>query len=284
MSITGDITDIVHVPLAQLRVYEPLTALGEVERISAQSAIERDRALSRTQVGALERRVALAQLRSGPMPDALVASVGAVEVRRVGNRVHVCPLLLERRVAQAVVRAHRELRPGARQQLLGTHAPAAAERVLQHVDRRLFVREHAWTVPLAWFLAFEATERHGTAGDGVRSPRVSYLTQVGPARQRLAGAGETLRAHVVTAQLDLTLDVERFHTWLLSFDETALLELDYGSIAAWLGPSGVAAERTLERLRAGLAALRDEDLVAAGREHSTALSYWSRLRGVAGSN
>lgn len=270
--------------MAQLRVFEPIEELAPVERLSAEAAIERGRALSRSGVRALERRVALGQLREGPMTEALVRAVGAVEVRRVGQRTHVCPLLLERRVAQAVVAGHRELDPRARSSLLGASAPAAAERVLQHVDRRLFVREHAWRVPLAWFLAFRVDERHEVRGTTGGAPRVTYLTQVGPGRTRLTEVGSTLVEAGVLPSSEVAIGVERLHTWLRAFDEVALLELDYGELATWLGADGVADERTLEHLLDGVAALEREDPLGALQARGRAQEAWAELASVDGAS
>ncbi len=263
-------------PVAQLRVYESIDALTPVERIQADAAIERGRALGRGEVVAIEEAVAKAQLATGPMSSALERAVGMVEIRRVGQRVHVCPLLLERRVASAVVVSSRELPAAVSDELFGPSVTRAAERILQHVDRRVFVRDQAWFVPIHWLAAVAPEERHVSDHPEGAGPGIRFLTQISPARRRLARVSHVLEGLGDPRIREFRDEIGRLGIWMRAFDDHAIVELDYGRIAGLLGEDW-RDERTCEQLQAAVAAVEDGDAAAAAAAYEAVRATWSDL-------
>lgn len=260
------------VPSAYLRAFEPLEAFPAEERRRWGGDAERGQGVSLTQAAATERRVAATRLLTGR--GALHEE--AALVRRVGTRIHVCPLQLELRAATAL----RDLRstvpaevviallpdPGARDslELLG------ATGVLPHI------LDTPWVVPLTWFTLFDPDERHLVDPAEGRGPRMTYLTGAVRARERVLRAMEIVDERLEDGE-DILLELADLGSWVESFHADSVIELDYGSLVTQFDRAELDQDRSCHEVWSALEGLDTGDIMAAAAYYGVARSRWRGL-------
>ena len=139
----------------------------------------------------------------------------------------------------------------------------------RQLSARLHILASVWTIPLAWFVSFTATERWLSLGPGrTRRDRPSaaatasttramvYTTPMSRARRRVARGLATLRSlppsfsedawEPLRAEGDLA-DVGR---WLEEFHPYSLVELDYGGLMHLLSDDALCGEQSVAEVAA----------------------------------
>lgn len=256
---------------AWLRVYEPLAAFTQTERLhwagyaADPARPSRVQLLAGEQEAALRRAIAL-PARVGPDEELR----GAFVLDGVGS-VGTCVCPLDERLRSWV--ALESLRTEIPEPLLSAFVPAASMEAaltayagwrVGNPVRQPRILTATWHIPLWWFLAFSPDEARLTLGpDPDRGLR--YLTSMGKARQRMARALNILQRSM--GEGTVTEGVEDVARWLEEFHPHSQVELDYGGLATLVDDDALRADTSVADVGAGLAAL------AAGEPDGAAAAY-----------
>jgi hypothetical protein len=259
------------VPRAQLKVFSPLEAFGLDAREAIRAALDRGAGLSRSQAADLEGAWSTAGLVTGAPPPA----PEAVQVRRVADRVMVCPLRLDLRAAMAFEAFAVQVPPV----VLPAVVPDARGRAwLQRPASGIaHVRDHPFAAPLVWFLAFRPAEQRFTNAPEGRGPRLVHLTTVGKAGRRMERAIEVVSAVLIGAE-EVLAELAELGAWFDAFDPVALLELDHASAGRLRGAAALRRDSTCAQLWRAVDALEEGDDHAAAVAYASARAAWSRER------
>jgi hypothetical protein len=151
---------------------------------------------------------------------------------------------------------------------------------------RLYILGSVWTVPLAWFVPFGASERwlalgspgRRSAGSGARM--LIYTTAMSRARRRVARAQATLRGvppgretagwDAIRAEAELA-EVGR---WLEEFHPHSLVELDYGGLVHLASDDVLRGDESAAEVRAALEGLAKGECGLAIAMYERAHSRW----------
>lgn len=261
------------VPCAYLRVFEPLDAFPEADRERWGRYVAAGNGLSVRGAASTESRVATARLLTGRQPSGEDAAL----VRRVGRRMHLCPLQLEERHAVALL-AFRDMLPGpAVDAFVSPSEARAAMLAARRLERPPHIMESSWEVPLRWFVAFDPSERRLVDPPEGRGPRVSYLTGLRAALGRLDRAVDVVDGAIEDGD-DIVDALADLVDWLTSFDEDSLLELDYGGLNELFSAGDLATDLSCEEIWRSIDCLERGDAVAALAGYEAAVGRWQRMR------
>jgi hypothetical protein len=263
-----------HPYAAYLRVYEPLAAFPDDERIRWQEyATDTARAVARADRLRAEHRAALAAVLAVPPRPVPTDEEREAFVLEVDGLLHVCPVQTRLRSWVALG----QFRDGLPDPVLHAFVPPAslARADSDHqtwgeaeVGSALRILTATWSVPLPWFVPFAPSDRvlaEEADGGGPGTPGVVHRTRMSAARRRVARALRTLTMHL--GDLDVVEEVEELARWLEEFHARSWLELDYAGLARLLGREGVASDTSVADVAASVAAL------AAGDEEGAVLTY-----------
>jgi hypothetical protein len=248
---------------AYLRIYEPVSAFHEPDRsrwaayaASARRPRRRD-CLAAEHAEALHRAIAVPQV---PVPE---RESEHAYIRRADGITYVCPWQTRLRC----LLAHRRVPPAGRPHILGS----------------------VWTVPLAWFVPFAASERWLALGPGGHRSAAAaaaaaparraliYTTAMARARRRVARGLSALRGvpagrgpaawEPIRAEAEL-VELAR---WLEEFHPYSLVELDYGGLVHLVSDEELSGDRSAAEIGAAL------DGLARG-EWELAVAMYERAR------
>jgi hypothetical protein len=272
---------------AYLRIYEPVSAFHEPDRslwaayaVSAARPRRRD-SLMVEHAEALRRAIAARQV---VVPE---RESEHAYVRHADGITYVCPWQTRLRCLLAYGRmlsATGALLPGTIPAGDDDQAVAALARLEDaephDPSTRLHILASVWTVPLAWFVPFAATERWLSLGPGrgrasarATAPATRalvYTTPMSRARRRVARGQVALRGLAAgsgdagweppRAAGDLA-DVGR---WLEEFHPYSLVELDYGGLVHLVSDDALCGDQSVAEIRAAIdGAVRGEWELAA---------------------
>jgi hypothetical protein len=102
------------------------------------------------------------------------------------------------------------------------------------------------------------------------------------ARRRVGRALRTLRRSA--GEITYVDDLEDVGRWLEDFHPRSWLELDYGGLARFLGPDGLAGDRSVEEVATALEALADGDEATATAAYRSVVDRWARVRALEHAN
>jgi hypothetical protein len=280
---------------AYLRVYEPVSAFPEPDRsrwaaYAASPARPRRRdSTAAEHAEALRRAVAVPQI---VVPD---RESEHAYVRRADGVTYVCPWQTRLRCLLAYGR----MRSAPGSPLAGTlpacdedQATAALARLEAERRRgaaaRLHILASVWTVPLAWFVPFAATERWLALGLGEERAAAArttsaaralvYTTPMSRARRRVARGLAALRgvpsgyADAAWEPLRAEAELAQVGRWLEEFHPYSLVELDYGGLVHVLNDDALRGDQSVAEIRAAI------DGVARG-ECELAVAMYKRAHG-----
>lgn len=261
------------VPCAYLRVFEPLDAFPLAERERWGRYVADGRGLTVGAAVATESRTAATRLitRRPPSED------HAALVRRVGRRIHLCPLELAQRHAVALVAFREALPEPAASAFVSRGEARAALAAVRRLRRPPHIQESGWEVPLRWFVAFAPSERHFVNPPEGSDPRLTYLTSVRAALRRLDRAIGAVEAMVENPE-ELVDPLRDLLDWFASFDEDSLVELDYGGLVAVIPPADLATDSSCEELWEAIENLERGEADAALAGYETLSARWQLLR------
>ncbi len=202
------------------------------------------------------------------------------------GRRWVCPRYPRLRMLEGLV-AFRNAYPGiagtalAPERTVRTAAEELERLYRSRPSARSYILTSSWHVPLRWFAAFEPAEREFVERrDGSRTVR--YRTGLAAAINRLDDAADVLDE----AGFDEAIvePVNDLRAWLDEFPLDAMVELDYGSVAASFSDADLALDDTAADIAASLAALRDDDFDRASEFYASAAARWSAAQALTFSN
>jgi hypothetical protein len=260
------------VPTAQLRVFAPLEWFPPRERERWAAYVDAGQGLTKSQMVAAEHAAA-ARLLVGHA----VLGPDAALVRRSGDRFLICPLQLDLRAAHALTVFRRRV-PEVIADLFLPHRSSREQLTARAASGRIpHILDEPWAVPLHWFVAFAADERHVTDPLEGSGPRVRFLTTVGQAVLRVERAIDVVEATIEDGD-EVLLTLADLAGWLDLFPTDAVLELDYASVAATLTADELRTDRTCEDLTEALDALAEGDMLAAAAAYGSARARWMHRR------
>jgi hypothetical protein len=273
---------------AYLRIYEPVSAFHEPDR-SQWAAYAASAARPRRRDSLMVEH-AEALRRAVTAPQALVPERESEHayVRHADGITYVCPwqtrlrclLAYGRMLSTTGAPLPGTLSAGEDDQAMGELA-RLEDAGPRGASTRLHILASVWTVPLAWFVPFAATERWLSLGPGrgraparatAPAPRaLVYTTPMSRARRRVARGLAALRGlpagpgdaawEPSRAEGDL-VEVGR---WLEEFHPYALVELDYGGLVHLVSDDALCGDHSVAEIRAAIdeAAKGEWELAAA---------------------
>jgi len=282
---------------AYLRIYEPVAAFHEPDRsrwvaYAASSARPRQRdSLAVEQAEALRRAIAAPQV---VLPD---QESEHAYVRRADGVTYVCPwqtrlrcLLAYGCMLSTADPALPGVIPDRDEHETMTALARLAEGGRPGPATRLHILASVWTVPLAWFVPFAATERWLAFGPGAKRPSAPqtasatrtllYSTPMSRARKRVARGLAALRAlplgfagtawDPVRAEAELA-EVGR---WLEDFHPYSLVELDYGGLVQLLSDDALSRDQSAAEIAAAIEGVAKGERELAVAMYQRAHSRW----------
>jgi hypothetical protein len=259
---------------AYLRVFQPLEALPERERISWERYIvqgghlQPGRPVYRERTTAHQGRLGL-----------LTAEEDRADVRLVGGRWFVCPWRTRLRVLASLL-SLREMIPEEVADVLVPEAEARrVARELARIRRRdpsavpTMLQSH-WHVPVRWFVLFSGDERRiEERPDG--GFRLYYWSALPEARRRARRAVRVLRGSDLEDVADVVEDLEE---WLARFDPRSTVELDYADLSDLFSWNELEEDRSAWDIQAALDALEVGELDQASELYQAVAARWAEAR------
>jgi hypothetical protein len=272
------------VPVASLRVYEPLAAFEGAERERWSRLAASGQALGREAAERLQHEAAVRAL-VGRNPRCVPAVDDSAWVVDADGVTLVCPWQLRERSWEALL----DFREGLPEELADAFVPRdvaeAAEVSVEQwrstdPDARTHVLTCTWQVPLRWFVLVEADERSVSLGEGaVRTGReLVYRTAMSRARRRTARALSVLRRTVDDGAV--TQGVEELARWLEEFHPRSMVELDYGGLVHLLDDAELQQDESARDVADALAALAEGDPLRAASAYARVTSRMKALQAV----
>ena len=260
---------------AYLRIYEPVSAFHEPERsrwaaYAASSARPR-----RCESLAVEHAEALRRAITAPQIVVPEHESEHAYVRRVDGTAYVCPWQTMLRCLLAygrMISATGTLLPGTVPVAEDDQAKAALARLedagAKGPAARLHILASVWTLPLAWFVPFAATERRLALGSGrdrlsagataSATRALVYATAMSRARRRVARGLAALRGvptmyeNAAWEPLRAEAELAEVGRWLEGFHPYSLVELDYGGLVHLLSDEALRADQSAAEITAAI--------------------------------
>jgi hypothetical protein len=137
----------------------------------------------------------------------------------------------------------------------------------------------AWHVPIRWFVPFAPDQR-----EMVETPETSirYRELVGEGLARLDQAIDILGGSDIPPAI--TAEVRELRAWLSDFPGSAMVELDYGSVARFFADAELALDESVADLWASLDALASNDWSVAGERYTSLVERWALPMAIGYSN
>ncbi|HEX6331269.1 MAG TPA: hypothetical protein VF129_08285 [Actinomycetota bacterium] len=265
------------IPAAELRVYQPLEAFPAEE----QARWER-------YIVAGARTTAHPRYADQSRPPGLgflyPAEDDAAHVKVLDGRYYVCPERTKLRVLAGLV-AFRDAAPfEGSEAFLSRKAARRARRQLGRLRRRqpwqvATIMRSPWHAPVRWFVLFDADERRLVEFGGRH--HLSYLTTTRKAVRRAERAVPALRHTELGPIADLIVEL---HQWLTIFDQSSLLELDYGGLCDLMTWDEMDDDHSAYEVAEALKALAAEEFTRSAELYQAALSRSNELRARESSN
>ncbi|MFV2195772.1 hypothetical protein [Nocardiopsis sp. LOL_012] len=272
---------------AYLRVYQPIDSFPPSDRgYWEEYAASSDRP-RRINALAAEHDESLTRILSDPPVVAPFEESGDAYLRRVNERLYVCPWQTRLRSWQAFGDFS-----GATPAVLSDAFVPTCEAERAEEDYRAWreagsrvrpgIKSSNWTVPLAWFIPFEDQERCLVlSADTTRT--LLYLTRVSFAQRRLVHTIATLREKA--GDPAVALPVERLLAWTeRAAPAGSLLELDYGGLPHLLSDEHLSADRSVAEVSEAVEALASGDTERATKLRRRLTHRWKSVRALERAN
>ncbi len=272
---------------AYLRVYEPLAAFSEPDRVRwaryAESA-ERPRRAT-----ALDAEHAQALRRLAAVPPVVVPpgeSLDAYIRRDEWGGTYVCPWETRLRSWVAFDRFCETAPAGMTRSTVPDEVAGRAagdfERWKQgRTTLRTYILSSTWHVPLAWFVPFAAPERWLGLGD-TPARTLIYVTSMAQARQRVVRAITVVRTALGDAQAFGR--VEELAHWLAGFHPRSLVELDYGGLVHLLSDQALCTDQSVAEVSVALAGMEQGEVELTVAMHSRLRARWRSVQALESAN
>jgi hypothetical protein len=267
------------VPSAYLRVFQPLDAFERDEQLHWERYL-----VEHTRGPSLRPRYA-DRVTVGKVGTIAPIQEEHAEVRVIEGRTFLSPWRMRMRVLAAML-AFREAEP---LELWEEFVPkkdarrAARDlRRLRHLDPNAisFCHQSPWHVPIRWFVLFSDDERH-LGEDEFGRLRLRYRTTTRRAMRRAEHAVAPLRRSDLGPISDLIVDL---HQWMVQFDRSSILELDYGGLCDMLTWDELDDDHSAQEIHDALESLERHEYPQAADVYQGVLARWAEVRGREGLN
>jgi len=282
---------------AYLRIYEPVAAFHEPDRsrwvayAASPARPGRRDSLAVEQAAALHRTIAAPQI---VVPD---QESEHAYVRRADGVTYVCPwqtrlrcLLAYGRMLSTAGSALPGVIPDRDDHETMTALARLADGGLPGPATRLHILGSVWTVPLAWFVPFAATERWLALGPGAKRPSAPqtasatrallYATPMSRARKRVARGLAALRGlppGFAGARWDparTKAELAEVGRWLEDLHPYSLVELDYGGLVQLLSDDALSCDQSAAEISAAIDGVAKGERELAVAMYERAHSRW----------
>ena len=282
---------------AYLRIYEPVAAFHEPDRsrwaaYAASSAQPGRRdSLAAEQAEALYRAIAAPHI---VVPD---QESEHAYVRRVDGVAYICPwqtrlrcLLSYGRMLSTAGSALPGAVPARDDREMMMALARLADEEPPGPATRLHILASVWTVPLAWFVPFAATERWLALGPGAMRPSAPqtasvtrallYTTPMSRARKRAARGLAALRglprgfAGATWDPIRAETELAEVGRWLEDFHPYSLVELDYGGLVQLLSDDALSSDQSAAEIAAAIDGVAKGERELAVAMYKRAHSRW----------
>ena len=255
---------------AYLRIYEPVSAFHEPDRsrwaayAASPTRPRRRDSLMAEHADALRRAIAAQQV---VVPE---QESEHAYVRHADGVTYVCPWQTRLRCLLVYDRMHSAEAPGGH-------------------SARLHILASVWTVPLAWFVPFAATERWLSLGLGpgrvsaaataAATRALVYTTPMSRARRRVARGLAALR-HLPAEPGEAAWepraegDLAEVGRWLEEFHPYSLVELDYGGLVHLASDDALCGDQSVAEIRAAIDGVARGECELAVAMYMRAHSRW----------
>lgn len=270
-------------PTSYLRVYEPLSAFTDADQllITGAKTVEREVLEDSVAAAALKR---LTRPLSDPFPHQGHETFRKVVITSWDGATHTlyCPDQLATRAILAAEQLDGSMRP----QLLELLVPEAARTAnVLRVDEAEFAQDAAhlhtrtatWGIPFGWFVLVHEDDEFEVVEDDDELLSSRIYAPLSQALDRARYAAATLAIHA--PEMDLLDELTALSEWLLLFDKDAVVELDYGRLAALVWP-----DDSPQDLRLGIESLSESDMTGAAASYRRLSSRWLAVRQLARAN
>lgn len=195
------------------------------------------------------------------------------------GRVYACPARTRLRTILGMLDFERTLPEGLGTVFFSESEMTEARRELERMrsadpELRPSLVQSAWHVPLRWFVCFDDTERRiEQSGDQLR---VRYRTNASRARERVVEALDIVKGGIIHPVL--VGMIFELGEWLGTFEASAILELDYASVATLFDAEELADDHSAADIWNAIRALGEGDGMKAGLYYRRANERWARAR------
>lgn len=247
---------------AYLRVYQPIDAFAPSDRRYWEDYATSPGRPRRINALAAEHSESLKRLLTTPPLVAPAQESRDAYLRRVDDRLYVCPWQTRLRSWRAFA------------EFSGTMPIALSEAFVPEPEAeraeagyrewrdsggmvRPGILSSNWTVPVPWFVPFEARERCLVlSADSTRT--LLYLTRTALAKRRLEHTVAVLREHI--GEHAVSASTEHLVDWLaLTAHPDSLLELDYGGLPYLLSDDQLGDDHSVAEVSGAVEALAKGD-------------------------
>jgi hypothetical protein len=264
------------IPCAFLRVYRPLDAFDDADRVQWERYIlSGGHPPSRRRI---YREESVTDRRFG-----LLASIDGeyADVRLIDGTYYVCPWQTRMRILASILSLHESSPLELIDAVVPDSEARRAARELARLKRREpravpSMLQSPWHVPVRWFVLVDDDERRLVqAPDG--SDRMYYWTTIRQAKQRAERAAHVLRRTDLDPLAKLVRDLGQ---WLGSHPPSSAIELDYGSLCSLFAWDELDNDRSARDVQQAILALAGAGGVARAAElYQTVASRWAEARG-----
>jgi hypothetical protein len=147
-------------------------------------------------------------------------------------------------------------------------------------DKVSHIISATWSIPPRWFALFEPSDR--IRGNNENGPFTILRTSISNAKQRCLFAHQAVLNAFGSGPIEQ--EIADLHQWLGIFDNQAIVECDYGGLAAYLekaliekGEPGLPADTSVEDVSRSLAGLAVGDGALAGQGYERLVTRWRRV-------
>lgn len=230
------------------------------------------------------------QTHPGPARDVTFAiaavsmSDDALATHWHGQR-YLCPRTPRLRMLEGVLavrHAYRRLGSGT---VIPEQVAEAARDELERIHTetpslRAHILTSAWHVPIRWFVPFVTAPREIVGSRS--SVRIRYRCDQREAMANLDWAVRTLDG--VPTLEHVIGEVRELRRWLGEFPTTAMVELDYGTVAMMFSEAELVMDDSAAEIKAALDALERGNLASALRKYQRVATRWAHTHAISSSN
>jgi len=147
-------------------------------------------------------------------------------------------------------------------------------------DKVSHILTSTWSIPPRWFALFQPDERlRGENEDGAFT---ILRTSINKAKTRARFTHEAVLGAFGSGPVEG--EIAELISWLEIFDNSSIVELDYGGLAAYLdnlliqnGEPGLSADTSIEDVNTSIAGLASGDGALAGKGYERLVSRWRKV-------